>query len=72
MTQYRVGFLREFDKYIRNEIGDEDIIEYWITAGVPDGFDEADLLDIAKDNEAWLDCVQAFSACCRMAGILES
>lgn len=70
ITKCRMEFLKQFDYYIRNIIGDDDITDHWLMMGLPDGYDETDLKDIALDDELWLDCVKAFSACCKMAGVI--
>ena len=60
----RVDFLKQFDKYVRDEIGDEDITDYWLQYGIPDGSDEEDLFEIAMNDEQWVDMVNAFRICC--------
>ena len=63
----RVNFLKQFDKYVRDDIGDENITDYWLQYGIPDGSDDEDLLEIAKDEEQWVDMVNAFRICCAAA-----
>ena len=64
----RVDFLRQFDKYVRDDIGDENItVDIWLALGVPDGATEADLIEIASDDESWVDCVKCFTTCCKEA-----
>ena len=63
----RVDFLKQFDKYVRDEIGDEDITDYWLQYGIPDGSDEDDLFEIAMNDEQWVDIVNAFRICCAAA-----
>ena len=63
----RVDFLKQFDKYVRDEIGDEDITDYWLKYGIPDGSDEDDLFEIAMNDEQWVDIVNAFRICCAAA-----
>lgn len=63
----RIDFLKQFDAYVRNEIGDEDITEYWLQYGVPDGADDEMLTEIAMDEEQWVDMVNAFRFCCAAA-----
>ena len=70
ITKCKIEFLKQFDYYIRNIIGDENIINAWLSAGVPDGADETDLREIAEDEELWLDCVNAFANCCKAVGII--
>ena len=70
ITKCRVEFLKQFDYYIRNIIGDDDITKEWLILGLPDGYDEADLNDIALDDESWIDYVNCFSSCCKAAGVI--
>ena len=64
ITKCRIEFLKQFDYYVKDIIEDEDIIDMWLRFGVPDGYNEIDLKDIALDDEMWLDCVNCFSNCC--------
>ena len=66
----KIEFLKHLDYYIRNIIGDEEITEKWLMMGLPDGYDETDLKDIALDDELWFDCVNCFANCCKAAGII--
>ena len=70
ITKCRIEFLKQFDYYIRNIIGDEEITESWLMLGLPDDYDETDLKEIALDDELWLDCVKCFSFCCKAAGVI--
>lgn len=70
ITKCRIEFLKQFDYYVRNIIGDDEIIEIWLMMGLPDGYNEADLKEIALDDELWLDCVNCFANCCKAAGII--
>lgn len=63
----RVDFLKQFDAYVRNEIGDENIMDYWLERGVPDEADDEMLTEIAMDEEQWLDIIKAFRNCCMAA-----
>lgn len=71
ITKCRIEFLKQFDYYIRNIIGDEEITEEWLMMGLPDGYDEDELHFIATDEECWLNCVEAFAECCRAAGVID-
>ena len=67
ITRYRIDFLKQMDTYVREVIGDDDItIDIWFAGGVPDGYNEQDLIDIAKDNVLWLDTVNCFAKCCKL------
>lgn len=70
ITKCRMEFLKQFDYYIRNIIGDEEITEDWLMLGLPDGYDEEDLKEIALDDEEWLCMVQVFANCCKAAGVI--
>ena len=66
VTDARIDFLKQMDNYIRYKINDENIIEEWITYGLPDGYDDIDLMEIATDDDLWLDCVNCFTKCRKM------
>ena len=71
ITKCRIEFLKQFDYYVRNTIGDDGItVNIWLMGGLPDGYDETDLKEIALDDELWLDCVNCFADCCRAAGVI--
>ena len=70
ITKCRMEFLKKFDCYIRNTIGDGGITEEWLMIGLPYGYDEDDLEEIALDDELWLDCVNYFARCCKAAGVI--
>lgn len=72
ITKCKIEFLKQFDYYVRNIIGDDEITcDIWLVNGLPDGYDEIDLKDIALDDELWLDCVNCFADCCRAAGVID-
>lgn len=72
ITKCKIEFLKQFDYYVRNIIGDDEITcDIWLVNGLPDGYDETDLKDIALDDELWLDCVNCFADCCRAAGVID-
>lgn len=68
----RVDFLCQFDNYVRDVIGEETIIDYWLTFGLQDGWDEDDLFDIAEDDDLWVDAVKAFDHCCKLYNELKA
>ena len=71
ITKCRIEFLKQFDYYVKNIIGDDDITENWLVwVGLPDDYDETDLKEIALNDELWLDCVKCFSCCCEAAGVI--
>lgn len=66
----RTVMLSQMDAIVRCDIGDESIIESWLMCGVPDGWDESDLIEIAEDDDEWRDVVGCFRRCCKRAGVL--
>lgn len=67
----RIEFLKQFDYYVRNTIGNDEITVYiWLAGGVPDGYTDEDLKEIATNDELWLECVECFAECCRIAGVI--
>lgn len=71
IVEHRIYLAKEMDKFIKNRIDDENIIDCWLMCGVPDGADEIDYREIAEDDELWLDVVKEFGRCCTLAGILK-
>ena len=72
ITKCRIEFLKQFDYYVRNIIGNDDItVNIWLAGGLPDGYTDEDLKEIAIDDELWLDCVKCFAECCRLGGVLQ-
>lgn len=71
IVEHRTYLAREMDKFIKNRVDDERIIDCWLMCGVPDGADETDYREIAEDDELWLDIVKEFTRCCTLAGILK-
>ena len=70
MITYRIDFLKQFDYYVRNIIGDDDItVNIWLAGGVPDGYTDEDLKEIATYDDLWLDCVNCFAECCKLGGV---
>jgi len=70
ITKCRIEFLKQFDYYIRNIICDNSITMSWLMGGLPDGYDDIDLKEIAEDDELWLDCVKCFARCCEKGGVI--
>ena len=66
--ELRKNFLKQFDNYIINVIGDEDFIEAWLMCGLPDEYTEEDLDFIAKNDAEWVSIVDLFSKICKKAG----
>ena len=71
ITKCRIEFLKQFDSYVREDIGNDEITcDIWLVEGLPDGYDEIDLKEIALDDELWLNCVKCFNRCCKAAGVI--
>lgn len=71
ITKCRIDFLKQFDYYVRNTIGNDEITVYiWLAGGVPDGYTDEDLKEIATNDELWLECVECFAECCRIAEVI--
>ena len=47
----RIELLKQMDTYVRDTIGDDEILGLWLEEGLPDGCNEADLMEIALDDE---------------------
>ena len=71
IIKLRVKILKEMNEYVFNEIGDEDIIDYWLLYGMPDDSEDDDFLMVAEDEASWVNVVKAFAHCLKMNIILE-
>jgi hypothetical protein len=56
----RMNILGGMNEFVA-DIGDEDILENWITYGVPDSATEDDLKEIAEDDECFADVCMCFA-----------
>lgn len=70
IERIRQIMLVNMDAIVRCDIDDENIIESWLMGGLPDGWDNNDLIDIASDNDMFKDVVECFTRCCKRAEIL--
>lgn len=61
MLVLKMNILGGMDCYIRNYCQDEDLIEEWLSCGVPDGCDEDFLKELAEDNADFADICRLFS-----------
>ena len=59
-TLIRMNLLGGMNDYIINVIGEEAIIDCWLSNGVPDEATEDDLKEIAEDDELWFETVEEF------------
>lgn len=48
------------DKYIKEHVADEDLIDWWLGSGVPDGCDEESCIELV-DTEFYIDCCKLFA-----------
>lgn len=60
MIKDRIQLLKAMDSYICNTMGDENIWETWISAGIPDCASEDDYGFIAGDDEEWIEVCKLF------------
>ena len=72
LAKTRARMMWDMDKYIYDEIGDEDIIDYWLGYGVPDGSTYSDRYEMAQSDDIWINVVRVFANCLEMAGIIEN
>ena len=59
-TILRMNLLGGMNSYVLDYVGDETLIDMWLMTGVPDGATEDDLLEMAEDNELWVDAINTF------------
>lgn len=64
----RAEILGWMDKYIRN-IGDEDILDWWLQEGIPDESSFDDLLEYAADEDVWNLIADCFASICKHTGV---
>ncbi len=55
----RVEQLKAMDDFMHS-VNDEELIDSWLTYGVPDEASEEDYRFIAEDDEAYKECVEIF------------
>ena len=61
----RMNLLEQMDTYLRHSVQDN-VVDIWFASGLPDGWEECDLYDIAEDEYLWLDAVKTFYRCCKL------
>lgn len=58
------SLLRNMDKYIRQNIGNEDLIcDIWLATGVPDDTKDDEYTELAEDKTMMIDSLLAFAKC---------
>jgi hypothetical protein len=67
IIKLRIGFLKEFDYYIRNVIKKDHIVTYWDSFGVPSDCTENMFDYYASITPVWVDIVNTFKACLTFA-----
>lgn len=70
LTRIKMYLLQEMDKYIFDNISEENA-EVWYAEGLEDGYDDDILREYAESEEQWNDCIKAFAKCCRLEGFLK-
>lgn len=48
------------DKYVKEHVADEDLIDYWLATAVPDGCDLESCIEFV-DAEFYIDCCKLFA-----------
>ena len=66
--ELKINALKEMNAHVIEDIGDEDIIDYWIEFGVPDEANEEDYRFIAENWDSWIDTLRVFTNCLKMNG----
>lgn len=56
----RVDFLKQMNTYVLEHIYDEEAHMGWLMVAIPDAPTEDDYLDIAEDDEEWVDICDYF------------
>lgn len=65
IKQLRMNIMGGMNAYVL-ELGDEDILDFWFTYGLPDEVTEEMLAEYAEDEEIWINVVHAFADVLRM------
>lgn len=53
--------LKDMDRYLRDNVQDEEIFERWLMCGVPDGANDDDYIEIADSSEDFHDMLRLFA-----------
>ena len=57
----KANILHDMDKYIRDIIGDDNITDEWNMYGVPDECDEEMMMEIAGNEEMFVEIIRMFA-----------
>ena len=60
LVRMRVEMLKQMNDYVLKEISDESAHMGWLMVAIPDAPTEDDYLDIAEDDEEWINICQYF------------
>lgn len=60
LVRMRVEMLKQMNDYVLKEISDESAHMRWLMVAIPDAPTEDDYLDIAEDDEEWVDICDYF------------
>ena len=61
IAKMKIEQLKKMDKFIRQNMDDEEDIIFWLTVAVPDNASEEDYVFIANDEELFNTCCRVFS-----------
>lgn len=56
----RVSLLNRMENFLRENIQDEEVFDYWLTLGLPDMPSESDIDYVAGNPSSLVDCLYAF------------
>lgn len=59
LLELRITQLKAMDDFMHS-LNNEELIDDWLTNGVPDDASEDDFLEIARDDELYYSCVKIF------------
>jgi len=65
IKQLRMNIMGGMNAYV-HELGDEDLLDYWFTYGLPDEVTEEMLAKYAEDERIWINVVHSFAEVLKM------
>lgn len=69
IVMLKANLMGDMNEYMK-EKADDNVWQMWISV-MPDEVDEDTLIEMAEDDEIWLDVVNKFARCCRCLGLIE-